>query len=197
MGGITDINPGNTPLSPDEQEALIPNLATQQELNQWERANILAARAWALGERQLKKCNPITESYVRELHRKMFDQTWRWAGVYRRSEKNIGVLAQDIRERIGVLLGDADYWIVHGTYGTDEIAIRVHHQLTLIHPFPNGNGRHARLLADVIAVKFGQPEFTWGRVEMAAPGPVRAAYLNALKLADTGNIAELLRFSRS
>jgi Fic-DOC domain mobile mystery protein B len=190
------LDPTNTPLSPDEQEGLIPSLATQAELNEWERENILAARTWALSEKELRRCDPVNESYIRELHRRMFGDTWKWAGTYRRTEKNLGVLAHEIRERIAVLLGDVRYWISHQTYQVDEIAIRTHHQLTRIHPFPNGNGRHARLFADVVAVKLGRPEFTWGRAEMVAPGPARAAYIGALKLADAGNIQDLLRFSR-
>lgn len=189
-------DPSNTPLSPEEQESLIPSLSTQQELNEWERENILRARAWALNPGQLRKAEPAADGYVRELHRRMFDQTWRWAGQYRHTEKNIGILVHEIRERLGTLLGDVSYWIANQTYHTDEIAIRFHHQLTVIHPFPNGNGRHARLIADVLAVKLGRPEFTWGRTEIAAAGSARDAYLRALKLADTGNLQEIIRFSR-
>lgn len=188
---------GNTALNAAEQEGLIPSLSTQHELNEWERENILGARAWALSARELRKAEPATDGYVRELHRKMFDQTWRWAGHYRHTEKKIGVLVHEIRERLGGLLGDVNYWIANRTYHVDEIAIRFHHQLTLIHPFPNGNGRHARLIADVLAIKLGRPEFTWGRTEIAAAGSARAAYLRALKLADTGNLQEIVRFSRS
>lgn len=189
--------PGNTPLSPDEHAGLIPSLATQDELNQWERENIIAARAWALSRRRLKASDLFTEAYVRELHRRMFSDTWKWAGAYRRSAKNLGVPAHEIRDRIAVLLGNVQYWIEHHTYDLDEIAVRGHHELVVIHPFANGNGRHARLYADVIAAKFGRDEFSWGRDTMVAADPVRAAYLQALRAADRHEMLELLNFARS
>jgi Fic-DOC domain mobile mystery protein B len=127
----------------------------------------------------------------------MFNNTWRWAGTYRKRERNLGVPVAQIREMLPALLGDARYWIEHGTYDLDEIAVRVHHRLVAIHPFPNGNGRHARLLADVVALKNGRAEFSWGRGDMIAPGPVRDAYLRALRAADERNIQDLLKFARS
>jgi Fic-DOC domain mobile mystery protein B len=192
-----DPNPGNTPLTPNEQALLIPNLATKAELNEFERLNIIEARDWALNPRVLRNSDPFSEPYLRDLHRRMFNNTWRWAGTYRNSDKNIGVPFHDIRNRIPALLGNARYWVEHHTYDIDEVAVRVHHESVLIHPFPNGNGRHARLLADVIAVKFGRPEFTWGPQNMQSAGPTRDAYLEALRKADQGDIRDLLTFSRS
>jgi Fic-DOC domain mobile mystery protein B len=189
--------PGNTPLSPDEIEALIPNLSTQDELNEWERENILAARAWALSSRRLKRNDPFTEPYIRKLHHEMFRRTWKWAGRYRSTEKNLGVAPHEIRERLGVFLGDARYWIAHDTFDIDEIAVRSHHALVVIHPFSNGNGRHARLFADVFAVRAGRQAFTWGRKEMTQIGPVREAYLRALRAADKGDFKKLMAFCRS
>jgi Fic-DOC domain mobile mystery protein B len=98
-----------------------------------------------------------SDDYLRKLHAKMFDQTWKWAGDYRRSEKNLGVPVHEIRERLVALFADARYWIENNTYSPDEIAVRFHHRLVLIHPFPNGNGRRARLIADVVAMKLGRP----------------------------------------
>jgi len=193
----TNPNPNNTPLSPEELADLIPSLATQGELNEWENENILEARAWALAKRQIQQRDPLTEAYVRELHRRMFNKTWKWAGLYRNTEKNLGVPVAQIREMLPALLADARYLIEHETYDLDEIAVRVHHRLVVIHPFPNGNGRHARLLADVIAVKNGRTELSWGQGDMVAPGPVREAYLKALRAADEGNIQDLLTFARS
>jgi Fic-DOC domain mobile mystery protein B len=189
--------PGNTPLSPDEQADLIPSLSTQQELNEWERENILLAREWALSARRVSRTDPFDEPYIRELHRQMFSDTWKWAGRYRITEKNLGVAPHLIRERIGVFVGNARYWVEHRTYDMDEIAVRSHHELVVIHPFSNGNGRHARLFADVVALKLGRPEFTWGRNEMAAAGPVREAYLKTLRDADRGDFRGLLKFCRS
>jgi Fic-DOC domain mobile mystery protein B len=188
---------GNTPLTPDEQADLIPNLATKEELNQWERENILVAYSWALNPRTLARENALSEPYLRQLHRRMFDQTWRWAGLYRTSEKNIGVLHHQIREQLAILVGDTNYWIEHATFPADEIAIRFHHRLVFIHPFSNGNGRHARLMADVLAKLQGRPEFTWGVSDIVAQGNIRQGYIEALRAADKNDIQLLLAFARS
>ena len=192
-----DRNPdSNTPLTPEEEADLIPNLATREELNEWERDNILEARQWALADRQLTHLNPISEGYIRELHRRMFDQTWKWAGTYRKTEKTFGVLPLQICERLGQLLGNAGYWLANKTYDVDECAVRLHYELVVIHPFPNGNGRHARLIADVVAARNGRPVLTWGSKDIAPAGAARDAYLKALHQADQGNVTPLLEFAR-
>jgi Fic-DOC domain mobile mystery protein B len=126
----------------------------------------------------------------------MFDQTWKWAGKYRTTEKNLGIPFHEIHDRLVVLLGDIRYWMEHGTYSTDEIALRFHHRLVVIHPFPNGNGRHARLLADVFVMKLGRPRFTWGARDLVRPGEARARYLEAIRAADAGDLRLLLEFGR-
>lgn len=186
----------NTPLSPEELADLIPNLATKEELNEWERENILRAREWAIGDRT-GAANMASDTYVRKLHLRMFDQTWKWAGQYRQTEKNIGIPVYQIREQLGALLGDVRYWIEHGTYPPDEIAVRFHHRLVVIHPFPNGNGRHARLIADLLAIKLERPAFTWGATDLVKPGEARARYLDAIRSADKGDLQPLARFARS
>jgi Fic-DOC domain mobile mystery protein B len=187
---------GNTPLSPEELADLIPSLATKEELNEWERENNLQARAWAMEDRT-SPAGISSDEYIRKLHKRMFDQTWKWAGDYRRTEKNIGVPVHEIRERFETLCGDVRYWIENNTYPPDEIAIRFHHRLTFIHPFPNGNGRHARLIADILRIKLGGPSFSWGSAILVEEGDARAKYLEAIRAADNGDIQPLLRFSRS
>jgi len=188
---------GNTPLSPDEQADLIPNLATKEELNQFERANILVAYDWALSRRNLRRQDPLTEPYLRDLHRRMFDQTWKWAGLYRTTEKNIGIPHYQIRDALGALLGDTRYWLEHHTFPGDEMAVRFHHRLVSIHPFANGNGRHARLMADVLVRMQDRPVFTWGGADIVAQGDFRRRYIDALQAADKNNIEPLLVFARS
>lgn len=186
----------NTPLSPEELADLIPSLATKEELNEWERENILRAREWAVRDRTSAADVP-TDSYVWKLHKRMFDQTWKWAGEYRRTEKNIGIPVYQIREQLAALLGDVRYWIEHSTFPPDEIAVRFHHRLVVIHPFPNGNGRHARLIADILAMKLSRPTFTWGAADLVKPSEARAQYLNAIRAADQGDIQPLIEFARS
>jgi Fic-DOC domain mobile mystery protein B len=187
----------NTPLSPDEQADLIPNLATKEELNEFERANILVAYDWALAPRNLRRQDSLTEPYLRRLHRRMFDQTWKWAGIYRTTEKNIGIAHYHIRDALGALLGDAHYWLEHRTFPPDEIAVRFHHRLVSIHPFANGNGRHARLMADVLARTHDRPVFTWGGAEILAQGDFWRRYIDTLQAADKNDIEPLLAFARS
>lgn len=187
---------GNTPLTPEELAQLLPALATREELNEWERANILEADRWAMRAGNLRNSDPLTEEYVRKLHRRMFDQTWKWAGAYRNSEKNIGAPAHEIREKLMVLLGDVRFQVENQTWSPDEIVVRFHHRLVQIHPFPNGNGRHGRLIADVLIAKLGGARFTWGRQELIQPGEARQQYLQAMRTADTGDIGPLLEFVR-
>jgi Fic-DOC domain mobile mystery protein B len=196
MTTLATISDGNTPLSPEELVDLIPNLATKEELNEWERENILHAREWAVGDRTAA-VNLASDDYVRRLHTKMFDQTWKWAGEYRLSEKNIGVPFSEIRERLMTLFGDVRYWIQNSTYSPDETAVRFHHRLVFIHPFPNGNGRHARLVADVLVMRLGRPSLTWGSANLVEVGEVRTKYLDTIRAADNGDIQPLLGFARS
>ncbi len=188
---------GNTPLSPEEQLDLIPDLISKEELNEWERQNILEAYGWALEKRNLNRTDPLTEAYIRQLHLRMFDQTWKWAGVYRTSEKNIGIPYYQIRESLVALLDDARYWLENQTFELDEIAVRFHHRLVWIHPFANGNGRHARLMADVLLQRQGRPLFTWGSADITKAGDFRRSYIDALRAADKNDIQPLLSFARS
>lgn len=202
MSSISHLNsvPGNTPIHPDDAAKLIPNLATKKELDEWERQNILEAQKWAFSSRVMKSRNPLDEFYLRELHRRMFGETWKWAGKYRTRDANLGCPFHEIYERIGMLLGDAHFWIANKTFTLDEIAVRFHHRLVgQIHAFANGNGRHARMLADVIVEKNGGARFTWGRANIVEVGPTRNAYLSALRTLDDndGNIQPLLKFARS
>ena len=188
---------GKTPLSTEEQADLIPSLATRDELNEWERQNILEAYRWAFDEKRAARRDPLTEPYIRELRERMFDQTWKWAGRYRITEKNIGVPFHQIQNSLAALLGDARYWLQHESYAPDEIAVRFHHRLVFIHPFSNGNGRHARLMADVLALRQGRPAFTWGGAELVRAGDFRRRYIEALQAADRSEMKLLIEFARS
>ena len=189
---------GTTPLSEDEADGLIPDLQTRRELNAWEQANILKAEAWAFGRRRhIPLTSTLTREFVLDLHRRMFDETWTWAGQFRRSGKSIGVAWETILPALQNLLDDASHWIADKTYPPDETLARFHHRLVSIHPFPNGNGRHARLMTDLLARNIGLERPTWGLGDLSAAGHARVSYLKALKRADKGNIAPLIAFLRS
>lgn len=191
---------GNTPIRPEEAAQLIPRISTMGELNEYEALNILRAREWAFDGRTMKSTDPLEEPYVRELHHRMFDNVWKWAGTYRQTERNIGCDPKQIVQRIPQLLANTRYWLENKTFSTDEALLRFHHQLTRIHPFANGNGRHARMIADVVVVKYGGVEFTWGaRKDLVAPGDARTRYLAALRKLDANenDVQSLLEFARS
>ena len=192
---------GNTPIRPEQAEQLIPRISTMGELNEYETLNILRAREWAFDNRIMKAVNPLEEPYLRELHHRMFDNVWKWAGRYRKHELNIDCDPREIPRRIQQLLGNVQYWFERKTFPVDECLIRFHHQLvSKIHPFPNGNGRHARMITDVVSVKFGQPEFTWGAgKDLVAEGDARTWYLAALRVLDANenDVKSLLDFARS
>jgi Fic-DOC domain mobile mystery protein B len=187
--------PGATPLGPDEAADLIPNhITTQGELNEWEQTNILEGVQWA--SRQ-KKREILSEEFLRELHRRMFGQTWKWAGIFRQSDKNIGVDWRQISTALRNLLDDVKAQIEHASYPPDEIALRFHHRLVWIHPFVNGNGRHARLAADLLIQRLGGPAFTWGGQSLVEANEKRNLYLAALRAADGRDYRALMAFARS
>lgn len=183
-----------TPLTEEERADLIPTYITlRSELNEAEQANILEAQEWAFARTR----DVLSERFLTQLHQRMFTRVWRWAGTYRRTARNIGVDAYRIPLELNQLLNDGRYWIENSTYDSDEIAARFHHRLVLIHPFPNGNGRHARLATDLLLASMGRPIFSWGRVNLADPGKTRQQYIAALRAADNHDIGPLLDFVRT
>lgn len=198
MSDIFQAKEHETPLTEEEKLDLIPSLSTRAELNEAERANIHAARLWAMRKAGLRRTDLLTDAFARELHRRMFNQVWRWAGKYRTSDRNLGWEWPRIPEGMRTLLDDARYWDEHATYSPAEIAVRLHHRMVVIHPWPNGNGRHARLLADILIAARGVPALTWGaRLDLAQPGLARTRYIAALQAADQDNYAPLLDFAVS
>jgi Fic-DOC domain mobile mystery protein B len=187
-----------TPLTREEREGLLQTWITHRhDLNEAEQANILKASAWVRRRKNTGAADLLTEGFANSLHRRMFDDVWRWAGSYRRSERNIGIAAYRIPMDVPMMLDDVRFWIQHRTYEPDEIAVRFHHKLVAIHPFPNGNGRHARLMADLLAERLDRPAFTWGGGGLATVGEFRARYITALRAADNHDIGPLLEFARS
>ncbi|HBR14818.1 MAG TPA: mobile mystery protein B [Candidatus Omnitrophica bacterium] len=187
---------GATPLEPEEMDELkIGHITTREELNRFEQDNIHEALQWLEGRRRV---DILTEKFIKTLHQKMFGNVWRWAGTFRRSGKNIGVDWVQIPVSLHTLLQDVRYWIEHNTFPTDEIAVRFHHQLVSIHLFPNGNGRHARLMTDVLLKDvLKQAPFTWDVIDIDVEDEVRNLYLKALRAADHGDYSMLLEFVRS
>jgi Fic-DOC domain mobile mystery protein B len=196
MDNLFEADDASTPLAEEEKEGLIPSWLTfRHELNAVEQENILLAEQWAFSGR---KREILTEKFIRELHKRMFGNVWKWAGTFRQTARNIGVDAWKIAPDLKTLLDDTRYWIEYHTYPPDEISARFHHRLVWIHPFPNGNGRMARLMTDVLlTTQLQQPRFSWGSAHLVDISQTRQQYVQALRAADGGQIHPLLDFVRS
>ena len=187
-----------TPLTPSERDGLKQHWITHRgDLNIAEQENILKGVAWAKRKKSRKIPELLNEEFARRLHGEMFSGVWTWAGNYRPSERNIGIAAPRIREEIRIMFGDVLFWIDHQTYLPDEIAVRMHHRLVAIHPFPSGNGRHSRLFADLLIETLGRQPFSWGSGSLVGTSELRANYIDALRAADGHEVGKLLAFARA
>ncbi|HVZ79786.1 MAG TPA: mobile mystery protein B [bacterium] len=190
---------GQTPLTDEEKEGLIPPaIATRGDLNLMEEANIQEAREWAF---RSGRSDILNDAFVRELHRRMFRDVWKWAGVYRKSIKNLGEPPEQIAVKVRELCTDVHWWVEKSIYPWDEAAARVHHRLVSIHPFSNGNGRHARLFTDLFLEKMGAAPASWGAAKADSDHEktqdLRNRYISALRAADKGEYPLLVQFIRS
>ncbi len=195
MSDLFDEPEDATPLAYEERKGLIQTWITHRaDLNEAEQANIVSGAAWAY---RRAKSDILSEPFIRALHKRMFGEIWSWAGTYRHTERNIGIEPHRIAAELANTLDDVRYWVDHETYPVDEIAVRLHHRLVVVHPFPNGNGRHTRLMADLLISKLGGTPFTWGGASLSDISVVRKNYIAALIAADGHDIGVLLQFARS
>lgn len=188
---------GQTLLSEEEFEGLkILSITTRGELDEFEQFNIEKAIECTL-RLKVKPEQLFTEKFVLNLHKKMYSDVWKWAGKFRKSEKNIGTKSYNIPVVLKQLLDDGLYWYNNKTYANDEIAIRFKHRLVSIHCFPNGNGRHSRLMADLILEKLYQTKyFTWSTSNLVKANEIREKYIKALQQADNQNHEPLIAFAK-
>jgi Fic-DOC domain mobile mystery protein B len=195
MGLDLMYNDGQTPLDEDEKEGLlIQSIATRGELDEFEQQNIEDTIQWSL-TRRFKSEQILSKSFIQELHKRMYRNVWRWAGEYRKTNKNIGVDKLEIPIALRSLIDDASYWLENNIYDPEEFAIRFKHRLVSIHCFPNGNGRHSRMIADIIVENiFQQPVFSWGSRNLSDEKESREKYLLTLRKADKGDFSLLLKF---
>ena len=189
---------GQTPLDEDEKEGLlVKTITTHGELDEYEQLNIEKAIQWTL-TRKFKQEQILSEEFIKTLHKKMLGDVWSWAGEFRKSEKNLGVPWINIGTELKVLLDDTKFWIKNKTYSNEEIAIRFKHRLVNIHCFANGNGRHSRIMADIIMESiFAEAPFSWNQSNIVKADQIRKNYINALQEADKGNIIPLINFAKN
>jgi Fic-DOC domain mobile mystery protein B len=194
VGLKLDYPEGATPLDPDESAGLIPShVATQGQLNEWEQQNILEGERWAFSRRNL---NPLSLEFSQDLHKHMFGRTWKWAGRFRTTEKNIGVDSQLIGIKLTELFRDVEAQLADQSNPIDEVAARFHHRLVSIHPFANGNGRFSRTMTDLLLKSKGKEAFSWAGGSLNA-GEIRNRYISALRAADAHDLGPLFAFVRS
>lgn len=197
MGLRLTYNEGQTPLNEEEKEGLLlKTISTRAELDEVEQFNIEEAVEWTL-KKNFSIRDILSEEFINGLHKRMYRDVWRWAGDFRKTEKNIGVDRTLISVELRTLVDDCKFWIGNKIFSEDEIAIRFKHRVVSIHCYSNGNGRHSRLMADVIISHiFSKPVFTWGAGLLRAD-EIRKKYIEALRAADKGNNDPLIEFSRS
>lgn len=197
MGLEIEYIEGQTPLDEEELQGLkILSITTRGELDEMEQNNIEEALMWLLGKK-LNSDQILNEEFICTLHKKMYGNIWTWAGEFRKTNKNIGIQFYMIPTELRKLLEDTKYWLDNKTYSPEEIAIRFKHKIVSIHCFANGNGRHSRLMADIIIDKvFKQSIFTWGTENLSSENDARHNYLRAVKLADIHDYSNLLQFAR-
>ncbi|AIK95659.1 mobile mystery protein B [Candidatus Odyssella acanthamoebae] len=184
---------GATPFNEDDADKLIPNhIRTQHQLNEWEQANILIAERYLFSR---KRNDILTTAFINRIHKKMFGQTWKWAGTFRKHQTNIGVKPYEITSCLKILCDDAKFWVSNQIYEAEEIAVRFHHRLVAIHPYPNGNGRLSRLMGDVLLYNLKNKRLSWGRVSLVQASQTRQEYIRSLREADQGNYVDLLKFA--
>ncbi len=188
---------GQTPLDENEKEGLrLKSITTQEELNEFEQLNVEKAVEWTIRVR-FKPEKILTEKFIKDLHKKMYEDVWKWAGEYRKTDKNIGICWTQIGIELKNLMDDTKYWIQNKTYSQEEIALRFKHRIVTIHCFPNGNGRHSRMMADIIMESiFGKEIFNWHTSNMVKADETRKDYITALREADKGNINPLIEFAK-
>ena len=198
MGLNSDYIDGQTPLNEEEQNGLlIPSITTREELDEFEQLNIEKAIQWTFGKKW-KAEQLFSEKFVKDLHKRMYGEVWKWAGAFRESEKNLGIKSYLIPTELKVLLDDAIFWVQNDTYSLVELAIRFKHRLVSIHCFSNGNGRHSRLMADLIMEKlFNATFFSWGSSNLVKATETRKAYIKAVKMADKQDLQPLIVFAKS
>ena len=191
---IFEADDNSTPLTAEEKEGLkLKWITLRSELNEAEARNIAQAQVWLLSNRNK---DIFSDTFLRELHKKMFGDVWKWAGTYRTSERNIGVVPYQIPIKLMQLFDDVKFWIENKTYTNREIAVRLHHKLVQIHPFPNGNGRLSRFMADLVLEKLEGTKLYWGNTNLVNVSDVRSAYITALLKADSGDYDELMKFTK-
>ncbi len=198
MGLNLNYKDGQTPLDEDEKEGLkIKSITTQSELDELEQLNIEKAVEWTI-HTNFKAEKILSETFIKNLHKKMYGDVWKWAGTFRKSNKNIGIKWTQISIELKNLLDNTKYWIENETYSPEEITIRFKHQIVSIHCFPNGNGRHSRLMADIIIEFIFKKEiFSWQKSNMVKADETRKKYIRALKKADDGDINALIKFAKN
>lgn len=182
----------------DTSGLILTHLTTRTERNAAEAHIISLAYDKYIFEARRKKQGArwFTNEFICAVHRDMFGSIWDWAGKYRTDNLNIGVDWRLISEQIHLLCDDFLYWdSTTSTMTVLEVAARLQNRLTKIHPFRNGNGRHARLITDIFFYSRRHPLPEWPQTHLMSEGhQIRELYIAAMQKADQGDFSSLIRF---
>ncbi len=177
---------GATPIDADAAlDLLQPQIMTQAQLNEAEQANIFDAQLWTRTQRHK---NVLDEQFIKNVHKRMFGDVWKWAGKFKQTDHQNERFARrgEVGIRLNQLLENTKHRLEHGKpidrNEWDLFGAEFHHQLVLVHAFANGNGRHAREITDLLFMQQGQKPFSWGSASLTEPSSTRSRYIHALML---------------
>lgn len=182
--------PGQTPID-DVSGLRDRSIRTQAQLNEAEAENIRKAVMRYLAARPSRRLARFDVAWCRRLHAEMFGDVWSWAGAFRTRELNIGVPTHAIEAELHTLMEDLRAWERHGVRMLEQGA-RLHHRAVHVHPFLNGNGRWARMLANIWLKLNDEPIVEWQERIIGTESAARGEYLRAVKAADRGDYRELI-----
>jgi Fic-DOC domain mobile mystery protein B len=182
--------PGETPID-DVSGLKIKGIRTRKELNILEAENIRNVVVKYLAVKPSRRTARFDVAWARRLHKEMFGDVWKWAGQFRTEDLNIGVAWHQVETSLQNLLDDLKCWLQHGTGLLDQ-AVMLHHRAVQIHPFRNGNGRWARMLANIWLRRHDHPPTEWPEETVGAQSTIRDEYIKAIRLADEGDYGPLM-----
>lgn len=194
MDRLNKTLPGETPID-DISGLRVKGISTRAQLNAAEAENVLKATLKYLASRPSRRTAPFSVAWMLKLHREMFGHVWSWAGEIRTCDLNIGVPYFQVRQELYNLAEDLATWRKFG-HDFVEQAARLHFRSVRIQPFLNGNGRWARMLANILLKQNRSPIVEWPEEVIGTESTVRNEYIAAIKEADGGDDEPLIALHR-
>lgn len=188
-------------VEPGSRGRVLRNLLGIRSVREIEKAESVALLA--VQERlveQFSADHRFSANDVRDIHREWLQDIYLWAGQYRNLNLAKGGFQFAAADRIPVLMHQLEVRELAGytpcpaddlDTTARSIAI-VHAELVLIHPFREGNGRCARLLALVMGFQAGMPPLDFSPME----GQGKRRYIAAIHAASRANYEPMVEIFR-